>query len=74
VKVFRTLEYPLSHVSEIPKGAIISKFSKVKRRAYRISEFNALPRKYRFIMTRDGSTELTSSLGKEAVRFKCLNC
>jgi hypothetical protein len=73
-KSILNFKYPLPYVSEIPKGDVISKFSKVKRRAFRIPELKALPRKYRFIMTRDGGTELTSSLGKKAVKFKGLNC
>jgi hypothetical protein len=73
-KSIQNFKYPLPYVSEIPKGAIISKFPKLKRRAFRIPELNALPRQYRFMMTKGGGTELTSSLEKEAVMFKCLNC
>jgi hypothetical protein len=69
----QNFKYPLPYVSKISKGAIISKFPKLKRRAFRIPELNALPRQYRFMMTKGGGTELTSSLEKEAVMFKCLN-
>jgi hypothetical protein len=69
----QNFKYPLPYVFKISKGAIISKSPKLKRRTFRIPELNALPRQYRFMMTKGGGTELTSSLEKEAVRFKCLN-
>jgi hypothetical protein len=40
----QNFKYPLPYVSKISKGAIISKSPKLKRRAFRIQELNALPR------------------------------
>jgi hypothetical protein len=65
-KSIQNFKYPLPYVSEMPKGAIISKFPKLKRRAFRIPELNALPRQCRFMMTKGRRYRADVVIGKRS--------